>query len=71
VLSLASPMRYQIRVRRDVTTWAYFWIAFVLLLIPPILITIRSASFETARWAESDVGGSSSGSDSDSGDDSE
>lgn len=54
VSASARSMNYRIRVRRDVTTWAFFWIGVALLLIPPILRTLRSWSFETKRWAESD-----------------
>lgn len=47
---------------------AYFWFifAFVGILIPPIVISIRSAAFEGQRWAESDYAPeSSSGGDDD------
>lgn len=46
--------RYELAVRRDVPTYGFFWIAAGLLLIPPIFKTVRAASFETARWRESD-----------------
>lgn len=55
-------IRYQIKVVRDVTTWFYFWIGCLLLLIPPIWATLRGGSFEARRWAESDYAGGSSGS---------
>ncbi|MBI4903384.1 MAG: DUF4178 domain-containing protein [Acidobacteria bacterium] len=58
------PVKYQITVKRDVPTWGYFWIGAILLLIPPIWTSIRSGSFESKRWAESDYGGGSSGSSS-------
>ena len=45
---------YTISVRRDVPSWAMFWIGLVVLLIPPILVTIRSRVYETRRWQESD-----------------
>jgi len=48
------PIRYDLELRRDVPTWSWYWIAAVLILIPPIFTTVRSASFETARWRESD-----------------
>jgi len=56
-------VRYQIKVVRDVTTWAYFFIGCLLLLIPPIWTSLRGGSCETRRWSESDYagGGSSSG----------
>jgi len=51
-----QAMGYSIRVRRDVPSSAYFWVAVILLLIPPALGTYRAASFEGRRWAESDYG---------------
>jgi hypothetical protein len=62
----ARNVRYQIKVVRDVTTWVYFFIGCLLLLIPPIWTSIRGGSFESQRWAESDyAGGSSSSGDGD------
>lgn len=57
-------MNYEIVVRRDVPTSWLFWLALPLLLIPPVLTSVRAASFEAQRWSESDYGtssGSSSG----------
>jgi hypothetical protein len=48
-----SPIRYRIIVRRDVTSYWMFTVGLVLLLIPPVLVTIRHFKFESARWAES------------------
>jgi uncharacterized protein DUF4178 len=45
---------YDLVVRRDVPNFSFFWIAALLLLIPPILTTVRTASFESMRWRESD-----------------
>jgi hypothetical protein len=53
-----NAVSYQIHITHDVTTWAYFFIACLLMLIPPIWTTLRSGSFETRRWAESDYGAS-------------
>lgn len=50
----SSPVNYSIRVIRDVPTWGWFWIAFFLLPLPAIVIAARAASFERARYAESD-----------------
>jgi hypothetical protein len=50
----APTMRYSIKLRRDVPWNLPFIIGFVLLLIPPILVTLRSAGFESRRWQESD-----------------
>jgi hypothetical protein len=47
-------MRYTLAIHRDVPTHTFFWIAAVLLLIPPIVTTVRAAGFEAARWRESD-----------------
>jgi hypothetical protein len=50
----STPVRFDIKLRHDVPTFAWFWIAIPLLLLPPIFRTIRSAQFERARWSESD-----------------
>jgi hypothetical protein len=47
-------MNYRIQVRRDVPYNSFFWIAALILLIPPVFRTIRGSSFEAARWKESD-----------------
>jgi hypothetical protein len=52
--SSRAGVNYDLIVRRDVPTYTWFWIAAVLLLLPPIFTSIRSGRFETARWAESD-----------------
>jgi hypothetical protein len=52
----AAPMSYQLIVRRDVPNNTFFWMAAVLLLIPPIAKTIRATGFESRRWRESDYG---------------
>jgi hypothetical protein len=54
-----APMHYSIQLRRDVPSMSYFWIAALLLLIPPIFTTFRSIIFESRRWAESDYAPSS------------
>ena len=59
--SKATPMVYQIWVRRGVPVGAFFWIAAVLLILPAIVISWRSMKFEGQRWSESDYAGSSSG----------
>lgn len=50
----AKSVYYEIFLRRDVATFGWFWLAALLLLIPPIFSTIRAASFETHRWSNSD-----------------
>jgi len=64
----SSNTRYQIYVPRDVPIYSYFWITALLLLIPPVLTTYRSAQFEARRWRESDYAAAlkfSTGGDSD------
>jgi hypothetical protein len=50
----AYAMRYEIALRRDVPAMSFFWIAALLLFVPPVFVTFRSLSFEQARWRESD-----------------
>ncbi len=57
---------YTITLRRDVPRLSLFAVCLGLLLLPPLLVTFRAASMESARWKESDYapsGGSSSGDD--------
>lgn len=56
----SAPLNYEILVRRDVPGFGWFLLAGFLLLIPPIIATIRVFSFESARWRESDYPPSSS-----------
>jgi hypothetical protein len=37
-----------------VATYGWFWLAALLLLIPPIFVTIRARSFNVRRWSTSD-----------------
>jgi len=48
------PVHYRLIVQRDVPNYWIFLVGFLLLLIPPILATIRGSQFESRRWAESD-----------------
>lgn len=50
----SGGLKYEITVRRDVPTYGWFWVCAVLLTIPPVVKSIRRASFETTRWRESD-----------------
>src|SRR6185503_9476575 len=52
----ASPVRYRVRVVRDVPTSLWFIVALVLIVVPPILTSWRAAMFERRRWQESDHG---------------
>lgn len=49
-----NAVNYTITLRHDVPNYSWFWIAFALLLIPPIFYSIRSRAFETKRWMQSD-----------------
>ena len=48
------PVHYRLIIRRDVPNYWIFLVGFLLLLVPPIIVTIRGSRFETRRWAESD-----------------
>jgi hypothetical protein len=45
---------YTVDVTRDVPVNGYYGIGFLVLLIPPIMITWRAFNFERSRWSESD-----------------
>ena len=47
-------MIYSLELRHDVPNYTWFWIAAVLLLLPPIFYTIRARQFEVRRWMQSD-----------------
>ncbi|MEP6764038.1 MAG: hypothetical protein ABJB66_06990, partial [Gemmatimonadaceae bacterium] len=69
-------VNYTLRIKRDVPSFSFYIVAFVLLLIPAIFMMAPGSSFEGRRWAESDhpVGGaksSKSSSDDDDSDDSD
>ena len=51
---LVHAVHYDLTLRHDVPSYAWFWIAAALLLIPPIGFTMRARGFETQRWANSD-----------------
>jgi hypothetical protein len=59
------PVHYDLTLRRDVPNYGFLWLAALALLIPPIIVSIRAGSYETARWRESDFSavGTSSGGD--------
>lgn len=48
------PIDYSVGVTRDVPVASFYGIGLLALLIPPILLTWRSVSFERSRWSESD-----------------
>ncbi|MFB3826115.1 MAG: DUF4178 domain-containing protein [Bryobacteraceae bacterium] len=45
---------YQVTVKRDVPVAGFYWIAGLLLLVPPAVKSMKAGSFETRRWQESD-----------------
>ncbi|MBZ5605758.1 MAG: DUF4178 domain-containing protein [Acidobacteriia bacterium] len=49
-----NNMNYTITLRHGVTNATWYWIAGLLLLIPPIFSAMRRKSFETRRWMQSD-----------------
>jgi Domain of unknown function (DUF4178) len=49
-----EPVHYSITLRRDVPNYGFLFLAALALLIPPIYVSIRAGSYETARWRESD-----------------
>ena len=62
---------YTVDVIRDVPVFGIYGVAFLVLLVPPALITWRAYTFEHSRWAESDhppvqISGLSSSSEDDS-----
>lgn len=57
----ATSVNYAITVKRDVPSLGWFIAALLLLPIPPIVVSIRAASFEGKRWMESDYAADSSG----------
>ncbi len=54
---------YTVTVKRDVPQYSFYGIALGALLLPAVLLTWRSLSFEHLRWAESDHAPVSSGDD--------
>ncbi|MCX6546312.1 MAG: DUF4178 domain-containing protein [Acidobacteria bacterium] len=62
----APPINYAVKVVRDVPRLWFLPVALVALSIYPLLFWIRSRSFETQRWAESDDAPVSSGGSDDS-----
>jgi hypothetical protein len=47
-------INYSVEVKRDVPVASFYGVAFLALLIPAIIISWRSLSFERSRWSESD-----------------
>jgi hypothetical protein len=57
------PIGYSVRVLRDVPSPLYYLIALGLLLVPPVIVTLRSSAFEAKRWQESDYAADDTGDD--------
>lgn len=49
-----TSVSYAIRLRRDVPRPGFYFVALLILAVPPVLAALRSWSFESARWKESD-----------------
>jgi hypothetical protein len=61
----SQGMTYNVTVERGAPIMIWYVLAFFFLLIPPIVVTIRTLSFETQRWNESDYGSTTSSSSGD------
>ncbi len=51
-----GTIAYDITVKRDVPQFSWYGLGLLALLLPAIVVTWRSLSFENRRWAESDHG---------------
>ncbi|MFN9460030.1 MAG: hypothetical protein ACK6D7_22040, partial [Acidobacteriota bacterium] len=61
--SLSDPIPVRIQVVRGVPYYLRYFLGMLLVLIPPVWVSIRAGVFEAKRWGESDhAGGSSSAS---------
>jgi len=63
------PIRYSVRVRRDVPRPGYWLLAFGLVVLPSLWPLLRAWSFEQSRWQQSDYAITSGGSDDEDDDD--
>ena len=57
---IGKPVDYRVNVIEDVTTSLWYVVTVILMMIPPIVTSIRASGFESRRWAESDHGSSGS-----------
>ena len=53
-IDAAASASYRVTVRRDVPVGTWFALAFLALIAPPLILGLRHAAFEQARWKESD-----------------
>ena len=65
---IGKPVDYRVNVIEDVATSLWYVVTVILVMIPPIVTSIRASGFESRRWAESDHGNAGS-SDADADDD--
>ncbi|MEI6668509.1 MAG: DUF4178 domain-containing protein [Acidobacteriota bacterium] len=63
--SETPPVDYQVRVYRDAPSYWFLPLALLALCVYPVVVWLRSRSFESQRWAESDRGSTSTSSDDD------
>ena len=47
-----NTLIYELTLRRDVPSEAFYWIAALLILVPPVFLSLRAAGFEKSRWQE-------------------
>jgi ribosomal protein S27E len=64
-----KPVRYSVKVVRDVPTSLWFVGALILIVLPPVMTSLRASAFEHRRWQESDHGAGESSSDEEDDDD--
>ena len=62
-------LNYELKVTRDVPSIGFYLFAALLILVPPVFLTLRAAGFERSRWQESGNVYPVSESDSEDGDD--
>lgn len=60
-----SDIDFSLRVKRGGVFWSNFILTLILLLLYPLYLFVRAASFERRRWSESDIAPVSSGGDDD------
>ncbi|HEX8276215.1 MAG TPA: DUF4178 domain-containing protein [Longimicrobiaceae bacterium] len=49
-----APVSYTLKVTRDVPSIGFFFLALLVLLVPPVFALLGAGAFESSRWAESD-----------------
>ncbi|HUA85959.1 MAG TPA: DUF4178 domain-containing protein [Bryobacteraceae bacterium] len=49
-----NAVAYDLTLRHDVPNYSWFWIAALLLFLPPVISSFRARSFEARRWSQSD-----------------